>query len=177
MDQFDWLIVAIWLSAWFPVWPKWVSCGSEEKRKKFHTCKIWRGRRGEAHRYAKVDALSRGLVTYSLPERVGPAYGCCRHQYVGGRYRLPRQGSSSFLLSVWIRDSTEPAIRKNPVETARTVDEKKKRWPCPRNPGIRRLLESPFAFEFHVVILSHARWPRRCLLQRVSEICDIWGLT
>lgn len=71
---------------------------------------------------------------------------CCRYQYVGGRYRPPRQGSSSFLLSVWIRDSVDPAIRKNPVETARTADEKKKRWSRPRNPGIRRLLESPLNF-------------------------------
>jgi len=37
----------------------------------------------------------------------------------------------------------------------------------PRNPGIRRVFDSP-AFGF-CEILSHARWPRRCALQRVQD--------
>lgn len=49
------------------------------------------------------------------------------YRFVGGRYRPPLQGSSSFLLSVRIRDLAEPAIRKNPVETTKTADEKKKK--------------------------------------------------
>lgn len=81
----------------------------------------------------KVDALSRGLVTHSLPEsvpRVGPGScegpclrAVCRRLHPGP---LRGESSSSFLLSVRIRDSAIPAIRKK-IRLMRTMRPKKGR--------------------------------------------------
>lgn len=67
------------------------------KMKKFHTCGERDGGRGRTgHRYAKVDALLRGLVTHSLPKSVSRVWvlGAARAPaapYVGGSFVLRRE--------------------------------------------------------------------------------------
>lgn len=86
--------------------------------------------------------------------------------YVGGPAVL-QEGSSSFLLSAWIRDSAVPAIRKNPVVR---MTKKKGRRSRPRNPEICRVfsvLGPPSrVYPARGSLLSHPRWPRLLSLRR-----------
>lgn len=157
---------------------KWASCGSEEKRKEIPHLQYLEREKG-----VKRTGMLRWMhfrEARSLRTRYPKVWvpRCCGYRHIGG----PLSSSSTGLIVLFIirldKRFTGPG---NKEESGRNGEddrwEKEKTIASTRNPGIRRLLESPLAFDFHVAILSHARWPRRCLLQRVSEICDISGLT
>lgn len=118
------------------------------------------GRRGKKGWGAPVCKGGRTLerTRYALVTRKCSASGSCvwmlrAARYVGGPHRPPPEGSSSFLLSVWIRDSADPAIRKNPVERRERRMRKRKG----KDDRVHVILESAEfsnllpAFEFHVV--------------------------
>lgn len=126
-------------------------------RKKIpHLRKKAGGRERTGHRYAKVDALLRGLVTHSLPEsvsRVGPG-GCWRARpalYVGGPIVLQRELIVLFI----IRSDKRFGGLDNKEEIPIRPKKKRKRTSLRRlrNLGIRRVFDSP-AFESCTVILS-----------------------
>ncbi|XP_018365118.1 PREDICTED: uncharacterized protein LOC108762574 [Trachymyrmex cornetzi] len=102
----------------------------ENEEKIPHPREETKGEEGPGHRYAKVDALSRGLVTHSLLEsvsRVGPLLEAARARlalYVGGSIVLQGRLIVLFIIPSDKRFGVS-AIRKNPVDANDAAEKEK----------------------------------------------------